>query len=347
MKIQQYNVQIHYKTGSTMHIADTLSRAYLPTNQGQQEFEQINYANEIAVRPDRLERIKMETEKDPALSKLINFIINGWPQHSDIPSSILPYSNFKEDLSVSDGIIFKGDKIVVPVTCRLEMKKALHASHRATDACIRRAHQLLYWPAMNSDIKQFIQNCFSCQAYAPANQREPLIPHPVPSHAWNRIGVDIFYFKTAKYLIVVDHLTDYFEIERLDNETTETVISKLKQQFARYGIPLILISDNGPCLKSYQFKKFSQSYDFQHQFSSAYHQQANGKAENAVKQAKNLLKKSSEERTDPFIGLLELRNTPDPHTGLSPAKKFHCRMLRSTIPAPASKLKKGPASITP
>ena len=131
---------------------------------------------------------------------------------------------------------------------------------------------------MNSDLKQFIQNCFSCRAYAPANPREPLIPHPVPSHAWNRIGADIFYYKAAKYLIVVDYLTDYFEIERLDNETTETVILKLKQQFARYGIPMTLISDNGPCFASYQFRQFSELYDFEHKFSSAHHQQDNGKA---------------------------------------------------------------------
>ena len=101
-----------------------------------------------------LERIKTETEKDPALSRLKDCIINGWPQHSALPSTLLPFYNFKDELSVNDNIIFKGDKIVVPVYCRQEMKEALHTSHRAADACIRRARQLLYWPSMASDIKQ-------------------------------------------------------------------------------------------------------------------------------------------------------------------------------------------------
>ena len=98
MKIQQYNVRIAHKSGKDMHIADTLSRASLPSKQGQEEFEQINYANEIAVRTERLERIKTETEKDPALSRLKDCIINGWPQHSVLPSILLPFYNFKDDL---------------------------------------------------------------------------------------------------------------------------------------------------------------------------------------------------------------------------------------------------------
>ena len=96
----------------------------------------MNYAEEIAVRPERLERIRNETAKDQTLSTLSKFIINGWPHSSEIPGPLFPYSNFKHDLSISDDIIFKRDKMVVPVACRLEMKKALHASHRASDACL-------------------------------------------------------------------------------------------------------------------------------------------------------------------------------------------------------------------
>lgn len=162
---------------------------------------------------------------------------------------------------------------------------------------------------------------------------QPLIPHEVPTYAWEKVGLDIFVFSNVKYLIVVDYLTDFFEIERLYNETSDTVIRVIKQQFARYGIPEIVISDNGPCFASHLFKVFSQNYDFQHIFSSPHHPQSNGKAENAVKQAKSLLKKSTLSETDPYLGLLELRNTPDPSTGLSPAQKFHCRQLRSIVPS--------------
>lgn len=94
------------------------------------------------------------------------------------------------------------------------------------------------------------------------------------------------------YLITVDYYSDYFEVDRLDSKTGSSIISKLKAHLARHGIPDTLVSDNGPPFNGQEFDEFPRTYEFNHVTSSPYYAQSNGKAENAVKVIKCLIKKS-------------------------------------------------------
>ena len=82
----------------------------------------------------------------------------------------------------------------------------------------------------------------------------------------------------------------------------------MKRQFARHGIPDELITDNGPQFESHEYSRFAREYGFTIVKSSPYYSRENGKAESAVKIAKNILKKSRKE--DPYLSLLAYRNTP-------------------------------------
>ena len=99
------------------------------------------------------------------------------------------------------------------------------------------------------------------------------------------------------------------------------------------------VSDNGPPFNSQQFADFSKVYDFDHVTSSPAYPQSNGKAENAVKQAKMLMLKPSEDNTDPYLGLLAVRNTPSEIIGLSPAQRMFNRRARTNLPIVSNLLK--------
>ena len=86
---------------------------------------------------------------------------------------------------------------------------------------------------------------------------------------------------------MIDYFSRYVEVTKLSTTTSASVISALKSNFARHGIPDLLISDNGP---QYSAKEFAKSYEFTHKTSSPYHPQGNGEAERAVKTVKKLLK---------------------------------------------------------
>ena len=110
--------------------------------------------------------------------------------------------------------------------------------------------------------------------------------------------------------MTVEYYSDYFELDLLQDETTESVIKETESHFARHGIA-DMITDNGPQYSSDQFTAFTREWEFQHTTSSPLHSQSNGKAESAVKIAKNLVKKAKQENKDLQMALLEWRNTPD------------------------------------
>ena len=136
--------------------------------------------------------------------------------------------------------------------------------------------------------------------------------------------------------MMVDHYSDYFELESLTNVAASTVIRAMKRNFACHGIPDTCISDNGPQFDCHEFSQFARDYGFALVKSSPYPSHGNGKAESAMKIVNNILKKSREE--DPYIALLAYHNTPQQGHVYSLAQRLMSRRLRNLIPMATSKL---------
>ena len=332
LRLQGYELTVKYTRGKDLVLADTLSRAFLQTVPSkQEEFEMINMVGLLPIRPERLSRLKEETRRDANLQMLIETIIQGWPEDKcNLSPAITPYFNYREEMTVQDGLIFRGDRVLVPQSLRSEMMKAVHSTHSGIEGCLKRARECIFWPGMSADIKNLISSCEVCQSYSSANQQETLIPHEVPSRPWEKVGLDLFEIEGKDYLITVDYLSNFWEIDRLRDTKASTVIKALKAHFARYGSPCTVVSDNGPQFVSDNFKRFAKDFDFEHVTSSPYHSRSNGKAESAVKTAKSILRKNREE--DQFLALLNHRNTPSQNSNTSPAQKFFNRRTRTLLP---------------
>lgn len=145
-----------------------------------------------------------------------------------------------------------------------------------------------------------------------------------------KIGCDLFELDQKNYLITVDYYSNFFEVDGLTNKTSTEVILKLKQHLARHGLPSTLISDNGPPFNSAVFSYFAKRYGFEHVTSSP--AQSNGKAENAVKTAKQLMLKAIQSSRDPYLALLDWRNTPTEGLHSSPAQRLFNRRTRTLLP---------------
>ena len=104
----------------------------------------------------------------------------------------------------------------------------------------------------------------------------------------------------------------------------------MKRQFGRHGIPDELITDNGPQFERHEFSRLAREYGFTIVKSSPYCSRENGKAESAVKIAKNILKKSRKE--DPYLAHSTCRNTPHQGYNYSPAQRLMLRGLKDIIP---------------
>ena len=108
---------------------------------------------------------------------------------------------------MATNLIFMGSCLIIPSSrCQLVLK----AIHEGIDKCKARARSCVHWPGMNKAIEQYVKKCSICTIYAKANQKEPLLPHPVPMHPWHTVGADYFTFRNQDYLLIVD----YFQISR-------------------------------------------------------------------------------------------------------------------------------------
>jgi predicted Fe-S protein YdhL (DUF1289 family) len=83
---------------------------------------------------------------------------------------------------------------VVPKDLGKSMIKIIHCGHGGIQGCLRRARELLFWPGMSSEVKDFVSNCSTCNDHRNNQQNEPLLSHEVISRPWAKIGVDLFQF---------------------------------------------------------------------------------------------------------------------------------------------------------
>ena len=256
--------------------------------------------------------IEDATKKDENLQMLRRTIFNGWPANKqDVPDPVMPYWNMRDELSTYNGIVFKGERIIIPESLRAEILEILHVTFWNVRTK-QRARDMIYWPGLNKQIEDITSKCAACLESRSKQQKEPLTPHPVPSLPWNKVGTDLFEYEGRNYLVLVDYLSNFIEVVPLYNDTkSETVIKHIKLNITRYGIMDTLISDNRSQYTSPQFAKFTESCGIiNHITSSPTYPQSNGLAEKAVQTVKNLMEKCNANGDDIYLAFLDLRNTP-------------------------------------
>ncbi|KAL6471840.1 hypothetical protein MHYP_G00204900 [Metynnis hypsauchen] len=345
LQLQRYDIVITHKPGKQIPVADTLSRKPIECNENSlsegMDLQIHSVGSNAPISDNKLAEIKAATAREEQLSMLRRVITSGWPEsRKKCPPAIAAYWNHRDEISETNGILLKGEKIIVPHSLRAEMLSRIHTGHLGIEKCKQRARDVLFWPGMGKEIEALVGSCSICQERRNSAQKEPMISHPIPERPWQVIATDLFTWNNNDYIVAVDYYSRYFEVEKITSLTSKTVIQKLRAMFARFGIPQTLISDNGPCYSSREFKDFACTWDFEHITSSPLYPQSNGLAERTVQTAKALMDKAHAQQSDPYLSLLEYRNTPV--DGLkSPAQLLMSRRLRSILPSTEKQLQPG------
>ena len=345
LRLLKFQLHIEYVPGKSMHLADTLSRAYLTTPLTEVE-QEINDDIDVIVHTvvhnttisDRMMNIFRDaTQRDPTLSHLCQLLQQDEPvDKSKLIGELYVYNKIIPEIYEVDGILFHNHKVIVPTELRWDMVKRIHEGHLGMDKCKALGRSTLYWPGMSRDIEHVVSRCTICNAHRRQQQHETLLPHPVPEYPWQKVGCDIFTLYGKDYLLIVDYYSKFPEVCHLQNKTASHVIVKLKSVFARYGICEELIADNMP-FGSAAMKKFAEDWNFVITTTSPNYPQSNGQSERAIQTVKGLLRKAEESGADPNIALLQYRNSPIAGSTFSPAQLSMNRQLRTRIPV-SSKL---------
>ncbi|XP_065186196.1 uncharacterized protein K02A2.6-like [Sycon ciliatum] len=336
IRLMRYDVQAEYVPGKNMVLADTLSRAPLPdTPATESDLHSDSEATIAAVlsslcSPTKQHALVTATADDPVLQQVIQHTLHGWP--TKVNADLEAYRNKRGSLSVHDGLLYHGFRIVVPASERKATLATLHDGHQGITKCLARAKSSVWWPGITRAISECVQNCLTCTKHR-FQPPEPLSPTVFPSLPWERIGVDLCQHDGQEYLIAVDYFSRYIHAIPLRKTTSGAVIKELHELFAIHGIPQALVSDNGPQFASAEFAAFTAQMQLTHRTSSPHYPQSNGEAERAVRTFKRLLKTNNSLND----ALLSYRSTPLAN-GYSPAELlFGCR-LRTHLPCTAESL---------
>lgn len=184
---------------------------------------------------------------------------------------------------------------------------------------------------MDADITDLVSKCRICEKYQSSNRKEPMIPHEIPTTAFEKIGCDFADYGGKSYLIVKDFFSKWIEIHETKSKTAETVIRVWSHLFATMGFPKVIVADNQP-FSSRSCQMFAKQYQIEIKNSSPNYPQSNGMSERAVQTAKSILRKASESGKSYMLSLMEYRNTPLPVINLSPADIVFGRKLRTSVP---------------
>ena len=336
MRLNRFSTTFQYVPGTPLFLADTLSRAHpesveIDSNKETTRVMNVNAFEMIADR--QLETIKQASQGDEDVQTLLQVILNDWPTSKDeLPVSMKPYFSLRDTLSCEDGIVLKGERVLIPKSLHHEILQQFHSAHLGLESMLRRARASVFWLGMAKDLQQLADNCHICQQLKPSNHKEPLKQHAEGGYPWEKCGVDLFEYQGAVYLVCVDYYSNFIEVDLLQSTTSIKIVNCLRKIFSRYGIPKMIVSDCGPQFVSECFERFCESWFIEHVTSSPGHQRENGKAEAAVKCVKNMLKRTQGKQEDQYIALLELRNTPRQDVNSSPAELVFGRKTRSVIP---------------
>ena len=333
--LQAYNFNLVHRSGALLHTADALSRLPVP---GAMEstpipVEWTMLVNFLDESPVTAEMVKEETRKDPLLSQVLRYVGSVWPSSAIGNTELTPYFRKKEELSIQCGCLLWGARIVIPPKLRKSILEELHANHFGASRMKELARGYLWWPNLDRDIEAVSGSCPKCLEKRPMPPKAELHPWEWPSAPWHRLHIDYAGPVDGHYfLVVVDAHSKWVEIHKTPGPTAKETIRWLSHSFSQFGLPISIVSDNGPCFTSSEFKEFMKNCGIKHITTAVYKPSTNGLAERMVRTFKNTLKVSKEPvltTIDRF--LFNYRLTPHSTTGVSPAELMFGRKLRSKL----------------
>lgn len=337
--VASYKLDIQYIKGKDNVIADALSRVSPQHDPDAESDPDVHIRVHqltafVNASPGKLDEYREATAADETLRMLRLTVHNGWPAYyKSLKPEIRHFWAYRSDISLEDGLLYKGHALIVPASLRSNTLEALHEGHWGKDKTTLRARDCVYWPNICNDIAEFVRDCDICATYGNAQKKEPIQQHDLPGHPWQKVAVDLFQFEQQNYLLLADYYSRV-PFYRKTGMTATAVIQHMKSIFSEHGVPDEVMSDNGPQFDSQEFQSFARSYSFKHITSSPRYPQSNGFIERMVQTVKKCLTKATEAGDDPYKAMLVYRTTPLDSRIPSPAELLYNRRVRSTVLPP-------------
>ena len=225
LRLQQYDFSLVYRKGAELRLTDYLSR--YPPAPDKEEIVLEQTIHTVQWSEEKLEQLRREPERDPLLSALTNIVLEGWTSKClELASELKVFWNIKDYISLDDGILLKGQQVIIPAALRQEMLTQIHGHcHQGVEITRLLARKCVYWPCINNYIANEVRSCVPYNTYTNSQTHEPMYERDLPSGPWEMLGSDLFELDGRKYLALQDYYSKFPIIRKLSSETSALVIN--------------------------------------------------------------------------------------------------------------------------
>ena len=244
-----------------------------------------------------------------------------------------------QELSLSQGVILRGDRLLIPVKLRPDILEAAHEGCPGGDAMLRQLRMDVWWPGMDKDVKKFTRTCLACSAAVPTTHTPPMAVRETPNRVWSEVQVDFKGPVAGRYYlhVVIDQLSRWPEVEIVSSTSFEKLRPALERSWGLLGIPDRVTHDNGPPYNSENWRRYAKEKGFELNPCTPEHPRANGIVERfmgvLVKTIHTAVATGKDVEIEVQKRLLNYRNTPHPSTGKTPSEMIMQRRVKTKIPS--------------
>ena len=316
--LQDYDIDIEYRSGKTNQNADCLSRIPEPDSNTKTQPEQtpvinalttINFAEEQQkdkycrrAREKYEKMLKMkeelinESEKEDDSMSIRDNAIDDSPQDSDqgyLTDEDNVFNDEEEVVELENGLMgTSAGRILVPESLKEKIFKRFHdspyAGHLGIKKTTARIQRRFKWHKMGKDIKEYVKGCEICaKRKAVGANKAPLNPIPPPKDVWQTMAMDIMGplvesgRERNQYILVMgEYLTRYIITAPMPDQTAETVARTFVNNVVLiHGVPETVLSDQGTNFQSELMNVMYKQYGITRLKTTAYRPQCDGMVE--------------------------------------------------------------------
>ena len=348
MDVQEFDFTVVHRPGKSC-IADYLSRHHgkkegsSPVKSIENQVKKIMRAQVChAIREGMVitaHEVKRATKECGLCQKLVRTIETGENERDPDLKSYMS-TEVRPQLSVIDGLICRGSRIVIPPSLRKRAIELSHESHQGMSKTKAFIRTFAWFPGMDTEVEKQVMRCLPCQAVQEIANEQPIKPNELPTGPWQYVEMDFQGpYPTGEYVFaMVDRYTRWPEIEVLRSAPdAEATIKAMKAIFSNKGVPEVCQSDNGPPFQSQVMKEYSRKAGYYHKHITPEWPRANGTVERFNRSMKKAVKAAHVEgvklkdATQKFVEMY--RATPHSATEVSPyAAMYGGRPMKVSLP---------------
>ena len=275
------------------------------------------------------------------ISTVMGYVREGWPsKNTETNDKVNTFRKLTDSLSTCHGCLIHGSRVVIPQSLQSKVLDLLHLGHFGMGRMKQLARTAVYWPGIDAAIEMASRRCDSCGEHQNKPSKPPVHPWMLPERPWSRLHLDhAIKFMGKDWLVITDAYSKYPCIHPTSSTSFRATLDLLEEDFAHFGFPYTLVTDNAPTFTSEEFQHWCKERGITHLTGAPYHPATNGAAERLVQTFKQALRKSSlppKHALQEF--LMQYRRTPT-SCGFSPSELLNSRQLRtridSLLPSPA------------